>query len=93
MHRCSQKRFDVKVVGGGDDVEKHVLIDVDKVPVPLADVCGPLAGLVLAVLRGRQRVATVVLTVLQDLVIRVAESESKYWPLRGNGRPFSAHLQ
>ena len=55
----SQERLDVEIVGGEDDLKKHLLVDGDKLLVPLADVGRPLAGVIL-LLRSRTWVVLVV---------------------------------
>ena len=65
----AQQRLDVQVVRREDDLEEHLLVDVDELLVPLADVSCPLAGLVLALIgiRRREGLAAMVLAVLEDL--------------------------
>ncbi len=64
-----QQRLDVEVVGREDDLKQHLLINRDELLVPLRDVSGAFAGLVLGLLRVRSRkgFATVVLAVFEDL--------------------------
>lgn len=65
----SQERLDIEIICGKDDLEKHLLVNSDKLLVPFADIGCPLAGLVL-VLVGictRQRLTPVVFAVLNDL--------------------------
>lgn len=45
-----QKRLDIEVVGGKDDLKEHFLVDSDELLVPLADISRPLAGLVLVLI-------------------------------------------
>ena len=61
--------LDVEVVGSKDNLKQHLLVDVDELLVPLADVSRPLAGLVLALIgiRRREGLAAMVLAVLEDL--------------------------
>ena len=70
MWQHAQKRLNVEVVGGEDDLEQHLLIDGDKLLVPLRDVSRPLAGLILVrvCIGGGQRLPTMMFAVLQDLV-------------------------
>jgi hypothetical protein len=65
--RCAQQRLDVEVVGGEDDLEQHLLVDGDELLVPLADVRRPLAVVVLRLVRRGERLAAVVLAVLEHL--------------------------
>jgi hypothetical protein len=66
-----QKRLDVEVVGSEDNLEEHLLINGDEFLIPLADVGGALASLVLVGLGVgcRKRLAAVVLAVLQYLCL------------------------
>lgn len=43
-----QQGFDVKVVGGENDLKEHLLVNVDELLVPFADISGTLASVVLA---------------------------------------------
>lgn len=65
----SQKRLDVEVVSSKDDLEEHLLVDRNELLVPFADVSSPLARLILALvgIRCGQRLATMVLAIIQDL--------------------------
>ena len=65
----SQQRLDIKVIGSENDLKEHLLVDSDKLLIPFTDVRRPLAGLVWVRLRvcGRQRLAPVVLAVLENL--------------------------
>lgn len=90
---CSQKVLDIKVVGSEDELQEHLLIDVDKIPVPFADIYTPLAGLMLAVVRHREGLAAVVLAVLQDLIMRGGRSQWISCALREADTPFAAHLK
>jgi len=65
-----EKRLDVEVVGSQDDLEEHLLINCDELLVPLADISGALARLILVLIGvgTRERLATVVLAVLQNLL-------------------------
>lgn len=61
-----QESLDVKVVGGKDDLEKHLLVNLHELLVPLLDVGRLLAGVGI-VIGGRWWVAAVVLAPLEDL--------------------------
>jgi hypothetical protein len=76
----AQKRFDIEVVRSEDDLEQHLLVDGDEFLIPLADVSGAFAGLVLALISiGRgQRLATVVLAVLKNLVVKLIEFRTAF---------------
>ena len=64
----AQQRLDVEVVGGQDDFKKHLLINCDKLLVPFANIGCPLSVLVrVCFVGGWQRLATMVLAVLQNL--------------------------
>ena len=39
-----KKRFDIKVVSCHDDFEEHLLVDIDKIGVPLIDNLGHVSG-------------------------------------------------
>ena len=64
-----QKRFDIEVVCGKNDLEKHLLINSDELLVPFIDVSRALAGLILVGIRvcGRKRLATMVFAVFENL--------------------------
>lgn len=65
----SQERLDIEIICGKDDLEKHLLVNSDKLLVPFADISCPLAGLVLVlvcVCTG-QRLTPVVFAILNDL--------------------------
>ena len=67
---CSlQELLDVEVVSRQDDLEEHLLIDGDKLLVPLRDIGRALARLILVLVgvRGGEWLTTVVLAVLQHL--------------------------
>ena len=86
-----QKRFDVEVIGGKNYLEKHFLIDRDKLLVPFADVRRPFARFVLGLVcvRSRQRLTTMVFAVLENL----GEYESVSFPIQGRlSSLFSTHL-
>ncbi len=72
-----QQRLDVQVVGGENDLEKHLLIHGDELLVPLADVGSTFASLVLALvcISRWQRLAAMVFTVLEDLARGSAKSQ------------------
>ena len=77
-----QKRLDVEVVGGEDNLEKHLLINSDELLVPFADICGALAGVVLVLvgIGRRKRLAAMVFAVFENLVMYVsnrAQSDKK----------------
>lgn len=61
-----EERLDIKVVGGEDDFEEHLLVDLHKLLVPLLNVSGLLAGVRIVVSAG-WRVTLVVLAPLKDL--------------------------
>ena len=64
----TQEWLDIKVVSGKDDLEKHLLVDCDELLVPLGDVGRAFTRVVVVGgVRWRQRVATVVLAVLENL--------------------------
>ena len=42
--RKLKQRLDVKVVGSHDDLEKHLLVDIDVISVPLLDNLGEVSG-------------------------------------------------
>lgn len=67
--RLLQEGLDVKVIGGEDNLKEHLLINRNEFLIPLADVSGTLASLVLVRLGvgGWERLAAVVLAVLKDL--------------------------
>ena len=44
--RRVQEGLDIQVVGGEDDLEKHLLVDSDEFLIPLANVRRPLARIV-----------------------------------------------
>ena len=76
--RDIQQRLDIEVVCGKDDLKQHLLINGDELLIPLRNVGCSLAGLVLALvdISGRERLATVVFAVLEDL----AETRyGKHW--------------
>ncbi len=63
-----QQWLDIEVVGREDDLEKHLLVNRNEFLVPLADISGSLARvLIVGGVGGWQRLATVVLAVLEDL--------------------------
>ena len=64
-----QKRFDVEVVSGKNDLEEHLLINRDELLVPFADVRCPFACFVLALVCvwSRQRLTAMVFAVLKNL--------------------------
>ena len=68
-----QKRFDVKIVGGKNDLEEHLLINCDELLVPFADISRSFAGLVLALvcIWRRQGLTTMVLAILENLKVLV----------------------
>lgn len=61
--------LDVHVVGGEDDLKEHLLVDLDKLAVPLSNL-GGLAARVISVVRvvRGERLVLVVLAVLEHLV-------------------------
>ena len=61
-----QKRFDVKIVGGKNDLEEHLLINCDELLVPFADISCSFAGLVLALV-----CTTMVLAILENLEVLI----------------------
>lgn len=61
-----EKRLDVEVVGRQDDLEEHLLVDLDELGVPVRDV-GCASARLLGVICGCGRVAAVVRAVLEDL--------------------------
>jgi len=61
-----EEGLDIKVVGGEDDLEEHLLVNLHELHIPLLDVVGALAGVV-GLLRDLDRVVAVVLAVLDDL--------------------------
>ena len=58
-----QERLNVKVIGSQDDLEEHLLVNSDKPVVPFANIGRPPSVPV----DSRQRLATMVLAVLQNL--------------------------
>ena len=64
-----QQWLDIKVVSCENNLEEHLLINGDELLVPFTNVGRSLASLILRLLRvsRRQRLATVVLAVLEDL--------------------------
>jgi len=62
-----EKSLDVHVVGGKDDLEEHLLVDLHELLVPLLNVGGLLAGVGVVVLGGR-RVVLVLRAPLEDLL-------------------------
>ena len=68
----SQERLDVEVVGREDDLEEHLLIDSDEFLIPLVNVGGALARIILVLLGVScgQRLAAMVLAVLENLCKR-----------------------
>lgn len=62
-----QQGLDVQVVGSQDDLEEHLLVDRDELGVPLADVGGLLANIIVRVLH-RHGLPAVVFAVLQHLI-------------------------
>ena len=71
-----QQWLDIKVVSCENNLEEHLLINGDELLVPLRDVRSTLARLVLALLRicSGEGLATVVLTVLEDLSVARAKN-------------------
>jgi len=64
----AQQRLYVEIVSSQDDLKQHLLINGDKLLVPFADVSCSLSVFVRVGLIGsRQRLATVVLAILQNL--------------------------
>ena len=64
-----QKRLDIEVVGGKDNLKEHFLINRDKLLVPFADVRCPLACFVLALVCvwRRQGLTAMVFAVFENL--------------------------
>lgn len=46
-HKHRQERLDIEVVCSQDNLEKHFLVNSDELLIPLANVSGALAGLIL----------------------------------------------
>jgi hypothetical protein len=65
-----EESLDVHVVGGEDDLEEHLLIDLHELLVPLFNVGGLLAGVGIVILGGR-RVVLVLRAPLKDLLENV----------------------
>lgn len=65
-----EEGLDVEVVGSEDDLEEHLLVYGDELLVPFADIGGAFSGLVLVLvcIGRRERLATVVLAVLKNLL-------------------------
>jgi hypothetical protein len=65
-----QKRFDIEIVGGENDLKQHLLINGDELLVPFVDVSGAFAGLVLVGIRlcCRKRLATVMFAIFKNLL-------------------------
>jgi hypothetical protein len=72
-----EERLDVEVVGCQDDLEEHLLVDLDELGVPVRDV-GCASARLLGVICGCGRVAAVVRAVLEDLLrsSRTAKDEA-----------------
>jgi hypothetical protein len=62
-----EERLDIHVVGGKDDFEEHLLVNLHEFLVPLLDIRGLLAGVGIVVLGGR-RVVLVLGAPLEDLL-------------------------
>lgn len=65
-----EESLDVHVVGGEDDLEEHLLVDLHELLVPLFDVGGLLAGVGIVVLGGRG-IVLVLGAPLEDLLEHV----------------------
>jgi hypothetical protein len=65
-----QKRFDIEIVGGENDLKQHLLINCDELLVPFVDISSAFAGLVLIGIRlwCGQRLATVMFAIFKDLL-------------------------
>lgn len=73
-----EERLDVHVVGGEDDLEEHLLVDLHELLVPLFDVGGLLARVGVVVL-GRGGVVLVLGAPLEDLLENVlGDLEEEY---------------
>jgi hypothetical protein len=61
--------LDIEVIGSEDDFKEHFLVHSDEFLIPLRNVGGPFAGVILALLSicSRQRLAPVVVAVFQNL--------------------------
>jgi len=70
--------LDIEVVGGKDDLEQHLLVDLHELLIPLIDVGGLLAGVGVIIL-GRSRVVLVMLApfdnLLEDSVIDIGNGD------------------
>lgn len=67
----SQQRLDIQIIRSQDDLEQHLLIDLDELGVPLSDFAGPppsFLGHVSRRVRGHGKgVGFVVVAVFEDL--------------------------
>lgn len=66
----SQEGLDVEVVGSENDLEQHLLVDLNEFLVPLGDVGGTLAGIIvgrIGISRG-ERIIAVMIAILEDLI-------------------------
>lgn len=67
----SQQRLDIQIIRSQDDLEKHLLIDLNELGVPLSDLAGPPPGFLGHVSRrvrgDGKRVGFVVVAVFEDL--------------------------
>ena len=61
-----EKSFDIHVIGGKDDLEKHLLVDLHELLVPILNVGSLLAGVGVVIL-GRGGIALVVSAPLENL--------------------------
>jgi hypothetical protein len=67
-HGHWQERLDIEIVGGQDDLEKHLLVDSDKLLIPFADIGGAFASFVLWFgVCGRKSFTSMMFAVFEDL--------------------------
>lgn len=69
MEKNSQQGFDIEIVSGQNNLEKHLLINGDEFLIPLADVSCALPSLILTLIGigSRKRFTAMVLAIFKDL--------------------------
>jgi len=74
-----EKRLDIKVVGGEDDLEEHLLINLHELLVPLLNVGCLLTGVGIIILGGGGVIAVMLApldNLLEDLLIDIGDGDS-----------------